>query len=278
MPGCISNSFCFHGFESDVAAESTFKFSAGRDTETTAGEGVSRLDVLTAGQCVDIPADCTEHTKHGEQQAGRGASSDVSCRPETSRSLRSLRPAHVCWNSPPIKTGISQVRCGNQPSVGKHSVGACVLPSPALGPHAASLPRPSRHSHPYCTSSAFSPSFLSFLHSFFFYSYLSPLVQNLFLHSPVSSLELCTATHFISSPLSSLFPTFSFIATTQISIAFSPNSSGLSEVHGSCVLAGSCSPPFPSQPPSLPPPSLFLMPLCSLHTDGLSGGELGTLA
>ncbi|KAI9531815.1 hypothetical protein NQZ68_038208 [Dissostichus eleginoides] len=35
-------------------------------------------------------------------------------------SLRStLIPVeHVRWNSPPIKTGISQVRCGNRPTVG----------------------------------------------------------------------------------------------------------------------------------------------------------------
>lgn len=95
-------------------------------------------DVLTAGRRVYIPTECTEHPEHGERRAGRRASSDVWRRPETSRSLRSPRPEHVCWNSPPIKTGISQVRCGNQPSVGKHGVGACVLPSPALGPHAAS--------------------------------------------------------------------------------------------------------------------------------------------
>lgn len=208
--------FCFHGFESKqgvVATEGAFKFNGGWDTETTAGPAkVSHVsDVLTAGQCVYIPAECTEHTEHGEQQAERRASSDVSCRPETLRSLRSPRPKHVCWNSPPIKTGISQVRCGNQPSVGKHSVGACVLPSPALGPHAPSL-RPS--SLPSLSPLLYLLRFLTLIFVFppllplflFFYSYLSLLVQNLFLHSPVSSLELCTATHFISSPLSSLFP------------------------------------------------------------------------
>lgn len=219
-------------------------------------------DVLTARRCVYIPAECTEHTEHDEQQAGGGASFDVSCRPETSRSLRSPRPEHVCWNSPPIKTGISQVRCGNQPSVGKHSVGACVLPSPALRPHAASLPRPSRHSHPYCTSSAFSPSFLSFLHSFLFsFSFFIQLLE------PAGAKSISTfssvifgimhsdSLHFFSPFI--LFPTFSFITTTQISIAFSPNSSGLSEVHGSCVLAGSCSPPFLGSPrPSIPPLSI----------------------
>lgn len=49
-------------------------------------------------------------------------------------SLRSmLIPGeHVCWNSPPIKTGISQVRCGNQPSVGKQRVCPSLLPSPTL--------------------------------------------------------------------------------------------------------------------------------------------------
>lgn len=213
-------------------------------------------DVLTAGQRVYIPAECTEHTEHDEQQAGRGASSDVSRRPETSRSLRSPRPEHVCWNSPPIKTGISQVRCGNHPSVGKHSVGACVLPSPAHGPHADSLPRPSRHSHTYCTSSAFSPSFLSFSHSFLFFTATWARLCKIYFY--ILQCHLWNYTQRLTSflPAFILFPTFSFIATTQISIAFSPNSSGLSEVHGSCVLAGSCSPPFPCSPrPSLPPPS-----------------------
>lgn len=181
-------------------------------------------------------------------------------RPRAPFARRSPRPKHVCWNSPPIKTGISQVRCGNQPSVGKHGVGACVLPSPALGPHAASLP-PSYHSHPYCTASAFSPSFLSFLPSFFFFfpQLLEPAcAKSISAFSPV----IFTIMH--SDPLHFFppfipFPTFSFIATTQISIAFSPNSSGLSEVHGSCVLAGSCPPP--PTPPRLCSPRPSLLPL-----------------
>lgn len=36
------------------------------------------------------------------------------------------------WNSPPIKTGISRVHCGNQPSVGKQRVCPSLLPSPTL--------------------------------------------------------------------------------------------------------------------------------------------------
>lgn len=124
-------------------------------------------DVLTAGQRVYIPAQCTAHTEHGERQASRGALSDVWRRPETSCSFRSPPPEHVCWNSPPIKTGISQVRCGNQASVGKHSGDSRVLSSAALGPHAASLPRPSRHSHPYCTSSLSHPGFGLFSTLFF---------------------------------------------------------------------------------------------------------------
>lgn len=81
-------------------------------------------------------------------------------------SLRStLIPVeHVCWNSPPIKTGISQVRCGNQPSVGKQRVCPSLLPSfsLALVHHANSLPS---FSPPYCNSSSsiFTPYILSVL-------------------------------------------------------------------------------------------------------------------
>lgn len=54
-----------------------------------------------------------------------------------SRAFLSLRSTlipgeHVRWNSPPIKTGISQVRCGNRPSVGKQRVCPSLLPSPTL--------------------------------------------------------------------------------------------------------------------------------------------------
>lgn len=45
---------------------------------------------------------------------------------------------HVRWNSPPIKTGISQVHCGNRPSVGKQRVCPSLLPS-ATQPHSHSL-------------------------------------------------------------------------------------------------------------------------------------------
>lgn len=80
---------------------------------------------------------------------------------------------HVRWNSPPIKTGISQVRCGNRPSVGNRGSVALSFPhrhsasfSLALVHEAASLPC---LSHPYCKSSSslFSPYILSF---FFFLS------------------------------------------------------------------------------------------------------------
>lgn len=147
------------------------------------------------------------------------------------------------WNSPPIKTGISRVRCGNQPSVGKQRVGPSVLPSPALSliltcslpPVSLTLTVTPPLSHPhFCLSSSLFQTCLLERRS----------IKSIFLHSLLSSLELCTVTHLIFSPFS-LLCHFFFHSHTQISIAFSPNSPRLSEVHSSSVLAS------PNPPPSL---------------------------
>lgn len=95
-----------------------------------------------------------------------------------SPSLCALIPGeHVCWNSLPIKTGISGVHCGNKPECGKAEG---LSPSPSLPltfsapPPSASFSRspsyPPCHSHPLCSLTLtailpplFSPYILLFL-------------------------------------------------------------------------------------------------------------------
>lgn len=193
-------------------------------------------------------------------------------------SLRStLIPGeHVCWNSPPIKTGISQVRCGNRPSVGKQRVCLCsLLPSPTLSLILArscswsylppvfltlTVPLPPSFSHPI---------FLNFLilklSVFLFRALFNPgFIKSMSCCFPYHLfLKLCTLTHFIFPSFYPLFPLF-------LSHPESPQPSVLI-LQGFLKCMARLGSPLP------PLLSSLLMPLqpCA---EGLSGGELGTLA
>lgn len=120
--------------------------------------------------------------------------------------LSTLIPGeHVRWNSPPIKTGISQVRCGNQPECGK-TEGQTLSPFLTdTQPHSRSLLftkiPPSRLSHPYCNSSSsiFSPYILSFL-NILIVELASFLTLQLTLFKPpfIKAIFHCFPCHFLN--------------------------------------------------------------------------------
>ena len=161
-----------------VFAESTSRPGSG---ERGTQEAIYAWDVLTVVLRVYVLTKCTGAWC---MRPGRRAPCDVSeaslCSPlPVAQSIRSFQGEHVRWNSPPIKTGISRVHCGNRPSVGKQRVCPSLLPSHSLSAsfplspvhHAASLPCPS---HPYCNSSSplFSPYILQapFSITYFFFA------------------------------------------------------------------------------------------------------------
>lgn len=120
-----------------------------RKKETVKREAVSASDVQTARQHVlgFFSTKCTHASC-----ISPGTVWCVRC----SLAFLSLRSPlvpgeHVRWNSPPIKTGISRVHCGNWSSVGKQRVCPSFLPSLTLS---LILSR-------WCSSSSPTPLFLT---------------------------------------------------------------------------------------------------------------------
>lgn len=93
-------------------------------------QAIYASDMLTVGRHVYIQQSALTHCASGQPLW------PVWC-VRSSRAFLSLRSTlipgeHVRWNSLPIKTGISQVGCGNRPSVGKQRVSPSLLPSSTL--------------------------------------------------------------------------------------------------------------------------------------------------
>lgn len=125
-----------------MAAENTSR--AGRSEKGGEGEKKCNLWKHLCIRCADSRAVCLYSNRvhwHTVHQLSRCSLSDVSDAPWVSL----LIPGeHVRWNSPPIKTGISWVYCGNLLSVGTQRVCPSLLPSPTLSlilTHSCSLSR-----------------------------------------------------------------------------------------------------------------------------------------
>lgn len=143
-------------------------------------------------RCADSQAACLYSDKvhsHIVHQPSRHSLSDVSEGSRAFLSVRSVPGEHVRWNSPPIKTGISWVHCGNRPECGKAE---SLSLSPSLSdtqPHSHSLLLiklpPSHLSHPYCncSSTLLSPFILFFFTVFltlFLFTPLKVYLTNIF--------------------------------------------------------------------------------------------------
>lgn len=157
-------------------------------------------------------------------QLSRCGSSDVSAAPEPSSPFSStLIPGeHVCWNSPPIKTGIRQVRCGNRVWENGGS-GSLSFPhqhsasfSLALVGEATSL-----LPHPYCNPSShiYSPYILFLLHIL-----ITEFCLSYFSVCRMAHLLFFSSFLFFSHPLNQ---------PPRSTVAFGLNSPSFSEVRGS---------------------------------------------
>lgn len=176
-----------------------------RNWETS--EAIYASHVLTVRLHVYIPAKCIHTLCISPAAVARLMWQKL---PSFPLSLRStLIPGeHVRWNSPPIKTGISRVHCGNRPSVGKQRVCPSLLPSLTLS--LIFTPSPVfltlTVTLPPLFPPLFSPYILSFLHTPFSSLFFLPLVTHSVNPHPGDSIFHCFPSHLYNyAPWSPLF-------------------------------------------------------------------------